>query len=285
MISGQWLRFLIESAVLEDMPFGDVTTEALVPTEAKGKAIIIAKGDGIICGLPIAQLTFEMLDGEVQFAAKVQDGDFVTEDTTVAEVEGKLQALLMAERTALNFLQRLSGIATLTRKFVEKVSPYGVRIADTRKTTPTLRALEKSAVRCGGGINHRFSLSDGVLIKENHIRIAGSITEAVQRVKERGHHLLQIEVEAQSLEQVQEALDCGVDAILLDNFGLTQLREAVQLVQRWSRQTSKPYPLLEASGGITLDNVEAVAQTGVDIISVGALTHSAPALDISMEVV
>jgi nicotinate-nucleotide pyrophosphorylase (carboxylating) len=199
-------------------------------------------------------------------------------------VEGNLQALLTGERVALNFLQRLSGIATLTRQFVEKAAPYGVRIADTRKTTPTLRWLEKYAVRCGGGVNHRFSLSDGVLIKDNHIRAAGSLTEAVRRARQNAHHLLRLEVEAQSLEQVREALECGVDAILLDNFRPDELQEIVDIVRAWSEQMGQPRPILEVSGGVTLETVEAIAKTGVDIISVGALTHSAPALDISMEI-
>jgi nicotinate-nucleotide pyrophosphorylase (carboxylating) len=167
---------------------------------------------------------------------------------------------------------------------VQKVAPYGVKIADTRKTTPLLRALEKYAVRCGGGVNHRFSLSDGILIKDNHIRAAGSIAEAVKRVRTRVHHLLRIEVEAHSLDQVREALECEVDAILLDNFNIDEIRQAVQIVQDWSKRTGRPKPLIEVSGGVTLDNVEAIAQTGVDLISVGALTHSAPALDISMEI-
>lgn len=284
MVNEIWLRTVVEQALQEDMPFGDVTTDAIVPADAHGQANIIAKADGVICGLTVAQRVFEALDEKVKFDRLVNDGDEMTVGTVIAEVRGSLRGLLMGERTALNFLQRLSGIATLTRKFVERVAPYGVRIADTRKTTPNLRALEKYAVRCGGGVNHRFSLSDGVLIKDNHIRAAGSITEAVWRVRQKAHHLLRIEVETQSLEQVREALECSVDAILLDNMDLGMLREAVEMAQAWSEQMGQPRPLLEASGGITLDNVEAIAQTGVDLISVGALIHSAPALDISMEV-
>jgi len=280
----QWLDDLILQALKEDAPHGDITTEAIVHEDAMGRAVIVAKQDGVICGLPIAAKVFELLDSGTVFEARVQKGDWVTAGQILAEVKGKLRALLMGERTALNFLQRLSGIATLTRQFVQKVAPYGVKIADTRKTTPLLRALEKYAVRCGGGVNHRFSLSDGILVKDNHIRAAGSLVEAVKRVRTRVHHLLRIEVEAHSLDQVREALECEVDAILLDNFNIDEIRQAVQIVQDWSKRTGRPKPLIEVSGGVTLDNVEAIAQTGVDLISVGALTHSAPALDISMEI-
>ncbi len=280
----QWLDDLILQALKEDAPHGDITTEAIVHESAVGRAVIVAKQDGVICGLPIAAKVFRSLDSGAVFEAKVQEGDWVSAGQILAEVKGKLRALLTGERTALNFLQRLSGIATLTRQFVEKVAPYGVKIADTRKTTPLLRALEKYAVRCGGGINHRFSLSDGVLIKDNHIRAAGSLREAVKRAKAHIHHLLRIEVEAHSLEQVREALECEVDAVLLDNFSVDEIRQAVQIIRDWNQRTGKPKPLVEVSGGVTLDNVEAIAKTGVDLISVGALTHSAPALDISMEI-
>lgn len=275
---------LIFRALNEDAPFGDITTEAIIPENAQGSAIMVAKQEGVICGLRIAAKVFALLDSETTLEEKVGEGEKVGAGKVIAEVKGKLKAILIGERTALNFVQRLSGIATLTSKFVDKVAPYGVKIADTRKTTPLYRALEKYAVRCGGGVNHRFSLSDGVLIKDNHIRAAGSLTEAVRRVRARVHHLLRIEVEAQSLAQVEEALECNVDAILLDNFSLDEIRKAVQIVREWSQRTGKPRPLLEVSGGIDLENVEAVAQTGIDIISVGALTHSAKALDISLEI-
>ncbi len=285
MTDEHWLRSVVEQALQEDMPFGDVTTEAIVSEDAKGTAIFIAKANGIVCGLPVARKVFALLDENAGFDGLVKDGDKVAEGKVIAQVQGNLRALLMGERTALNFLQRLSGTATLTGKFVGKVAPHGVRIADTRKTTPHLRVLEKYAVRCGGGVNHRFGLSDGVLVKDNHIRVAGGIAEAVRRVRQKAHHLLRIEVEAQNIGQVKEALECGVDAILLDNMDLEEIRGAVETVKGWSEAKGKPRPLLEVSGGITLENVEAVAQTGVDIISIGALTHSAPALDISMEVV
>lgn len=284
MLDQLGLEALVRQALQEDAPFGDVTTQAIVPPTVRGLGLLLAKSSGVICGLPIAQMTFTLLDRTAQFRSRYEDGDVVEAETVVAEVEGKLQALLTGERVALNFLQRLSGIATLTRQFVEKAAPYGVHIADTRKTTPTLRWLEKYAVRCGGGVNHRFSLSDGVLIKDNHIRAAGSLTEAVRRARQNTHHLLRLEVEVQSLEQVREALECNVDAILLDNMRPDELREAVEIVRAWSEQMGQPRPLLEVSGGVTLESVEAIAQTGIDLISVGALTHSAPALDISMEI-
>ncbi len=280
----QWLDDLILRALREDAPIGDITTEAIVPENAQGRAVMVAKQEGVICGLPIAAKVFSALDSGAVLEAKVREGEWVEAGKVIAEVRGKLKAILTGERTALNFVQRLSGIATLTRQFVKKVEPYGVKIADTRKTTPLHRALEKYAVRCGGGINHRFSLSDGVLIKDNHIRVAGSIAEAINRIRARAHHLLRIEVEAHDLSQVQEALECEVDAILMDNFSLDEIREAVRIVQEWSQRTGKKRPLLEVSGGVSLENVETIAQTGVDIISVGALTHSAPALDISLEI-
>ena len=280
----QWLDDLILWALREDAPLGDITTEAIVPEDAQGSAVMVAKQEGVICGLPIAAKVFSLLDPSAMLEAKAEEGEWVDAGKVIAEVKGKLKALLIGERTALNFVQRLSGIATLTRQFVNKVAPYRVKIADTRKTTPLHRALEKYAVRCGGGINHRFSLSDGVLIKDNHVRVAGSLAEAVSRVRARAHHLLRIEVEAHNLAQVKEALECDVDAILLDNFSLDEIREAVHLAQEWSQRTGKQRPLLEVSGGINLENVEAIAQTGIDIISVGALTHSAPALDISLEI-
>lgn len=279
-----WLDELIAQALKEDFPFGDITTEAIVLEKEKGSAVILVKQEGVICGLPIAAKVFAYLDPQSTMEIFVNDGDWASKGKLVARVKGNLSSLLIGERTALNFLQHLSGIATLTRKFVEKVSPYSVQIVDTRKTTPLLRSLEKYAVRCGGGFNHRFSLSDGVLIKDNHIRVAGSIAEAVKRVRSKVHHLLRIEVEAQNLSQVQEALEWDVDAILLDNFTLEEIRKAVQIVRDWCQQKGKKRPILEVSGGVNLQNVEEIAQTGIDIISVGAITHSAPALDISMEI-
>ncbi len=280
----EWVDDLIAKALREDAPFGDITTEAIVSEKEKGSAVIVAKQEGVICGLPIAAKVFALLDEQSKVDMFAEDGDWVEAGKIVARVEGNLKALLMGERTALNFLQHLSGIATLTREFVEKVEPYGVRIVDTRKTTPLLRSLEKYAVRCGGGFNHRFSLFDGVIVKDNHLRVAGSITEAIKRIKSKAHHLLRIEVEVQNLEQVREALECDVDAILMDNLSPDEVRELVKFVKEWCERKGIRRPLLEVSGGVNLQNVEAFAQTGVDLISVGALTHSPPALDISMEI-
>jgi nicotinate-nucleotide pyrophosphorylase (carboxylating) len=250
-----------------------VTTEATVDADAVGTAELVVREPGIVCGLAAAAAVFEALDSDVHFEALVVEGDRVEGGAVVARVEGLERAILTGERTALNFLGRLSGISTLTRRYVDAVAGTGVAILDTRKTTPGLRLLEKHAVACGGGKNHRFGLEDGVLVKDNHLRAAGSMRAAVERL--RSTTPLQIEVECDTLEQVAEALEAGADAILLDNMTLDALREAVALVRGRAR--------LEASGGVTLENVRAIAETGVDEISVGALTHSAKSLDVSLE--
>jgi nicotinate-nucleotide pyrophosphorylase (carboxylating) len=264
----------VASALAEDIGTGDVTTEATVPAEAVGTAEILVKEPGVVCGLAVAEAAFRALDDEVRFEARVEDGALVSDvPAAVATVTGSERAILTGERVALNFLGRLSGIATLTRRYADAVAGTGAAVLDTRKTTPGLRALEKYAVACGGGTNHRFGLDDAVLVKDNHLRAAGSIQLAVERVREISD--LPVEVECETLEQVGEALAAGVDAILLDNMSLDRLRSAVALADGRTR--------LEASGGITLDNIRAVAETGVDEISVGALTHSARALDVSLE--
>jgi nicotinate-nucleotide pyrophosphorylase (carboxylating) len=264
----------VASALAEDIGTGDVTTEATVPAEAVGTAEILVKEPGVVCGLAVAEAAFRALDDEVRFEALVEDGALVSDvPAAVATVTGSERAILTGERVALNFLGRLSGIATLTRRYADAVAGTGAAVLDTRKTTPGLRALEKYAVACGGGTNHRFGLDDAVLVKDNHLRAAGSIQLAVERVREISD--LPVEVECETLEQVGEALAAGVDAILLDNMSLDRLRSAVALADGRTR--------LEASGGITLDNIRAVAETGVDEISVGALTHSARALDVSLE--
>jgi nicotinate-nucleotide pyrophosphorylase (carboxylating) len=265
---------LIEAALAEDLGPGDVTTEAIVPAGAKGEGVILAKAEGILAGLPIAGEVFRRVEREIQFAPQAQDGEPVAPGQVVARLAGPLRGLLTAERVALNFLCRLSGIATLTSRYVEAVALYPAVILDTRKTTPGWRALEKYAVRCGGGQNHRMGLYDMVLIKDNHIAAAGSLAEAVRRARASGAKLA-IEVEVRTLEELEEALALGVERVLLDNMDLATLREAVKLARGRAK--------LEASGGITLENVAAVAATGVDYISVGALTHSAPALDLSLE--
>jgi nicotinate-nucleotide pyrophosphorylase (carboxylating) len=266
------LERAVYAALAEDVGEGDVTTEATVDDDAVGVATLVLREPGVVCGLRVAELTFRALDPEIAFEALVEEGSLV-ESGPVATVRGSKRALLTAERTALNFLGRLSGIATLTRRYVNAVEGTGVAILDTRKTTPGLRALEKHAVATGGGRNHRFGLDDGVLVKDNHLRAAGSVAVAVERV--RATTDLPVEVECDTLEQVAEALESGADAILLDNMSRDELRAAVALVEGRAR--------LEASGGVTLETVRAIAETGVDEISVGALTHSARSLDVSME--
>ncbi len=275
MLNLRSLDSLIELAFEEDIGIGDITTESTVPPSQKGIGILQAKSEGIVAGLPIAEQTFRKLDDTLIFRALVEDGDAVTAGTSIAEVQGSAKTILTGERTALNFLQRLSGVATLTSKFVKAVADYDVKVVDTRKTTPGWRALQKYAVRIGGGHNHRFGLYDGVLIKDNHIVAAGGIHNAVQRAKEAAPHTAKIEVEVENFEQVNEALDAGVDILLLDNMSHDTTQQVVQLVGNRA--------VTEASGGITLEQVQAVASTGVDFISVGALTHSAMPLDISLK--
>jgi len=265
---------VVQTALAEDVGEGDITTEATVDRDAVGTAVLVFKQPGVVCGLDAAEAVFRILDPAVDFETMVEEGVFVDNPpAVVARVSGSARAVLTGERTALNLLGRLSGIATLTRGYVDAVRGTDVAILDTRKTTPGLRALEKNAVRCGGGRNHRFGLDDGVLVKDNHLRAVGSVRAAVDGVRALSE--LQVEVECDTLEQVVEAVDAGVDAILLDNMTLDDLRAAVTLVDGRAR--------LEASGGVTLETVRSIAETGVDEISVGALTHSAQSLDVSME--
>ncbi|RLE29812.1 carboxylating nicotinate-nucleotide diphosphorylase [Candidatus Acetothermia bacterium] len=267
-------RPLIELALAEDVGSGDLTTESTIPEGRSGQAAIVAKAHGVLAGLPVAAEVFRRVDARIGFEALALDGEPVAPGDVVARLQGPLPGILTAERTALNFLARLSGIATTTARFVDAVAPYKAVILDTRKTTPGWRLLEKYAVRCGGGRNHRLGLYDMVLIKDNHIAACGSISEAVRRVRAAGGEV-PIEVEVRTLEELEEALGLGVDRILLDNMDQATLREAVHLA-------GGKVPL-EASGGITLENVAQVAACGVDFISVGAITHSAPALDLSLE--
>jgi nicotinate-nucleotide pyrophosphorylase (carboxylating) len=266
--------FAFADYLREDVGDGDLTTELVVPSEAICEAALLVKEAGVVCGLEPAELVFREFDS-VEFEALAADGDLVEPVTRVARVSGPARPILTAERTALNLVGRLSGIATLTRRFVDAVEGTGAEILDTRKTTPGLRVLEKYAVSRGGGRNHRFGLYDGILIKDNHLRIAGSITAAVERARQAAGDRL-VEVEAETLADVREALAAGADWILLDNMSLADQREAVGLVDGRAK--------LEASGGVTLDTVREIASTGVDFVSVGALTHSAPSLDISLEV-
>ena len=267
------LERIVHAALAEDIGGGDVTTEATVPEDAIGTAELLVKEPGVVCGVRAAEATFRALDPEIQFEAFATDGDVVDAPTVVARVSGSERAILTGERVALNFLGRLSGIATLTRRYVDAIDDTGVAVLDTRKTTPGLRALEKYAVVSGGGRNHRFGLDDAVLVKDNHLRATGSIAAAVELV--RAATDLPVEVECETLDQVRDALEAGVDAILLDNMSLEQLRQAVALAGGRAR--------LEASGGVSLDTIRPIAETGVDEISVGALTHSARALDVSLE--
>jgi nicotinate-nucleotide pyrophosphorylase (carboxylating) len=266
----------IKTALEEDIGTGDVTTNTIVPAGASLRGRIVAKQDGIVAGLDVARLVLLTLDERVSFVAKATDGSRVTRRDVLAEVEGPARALLTGERTALNFLGRMSGIATLTRKFVDAIAGTQATILDTRKTAPGLRITDKLAVHLGGGENHRTGLFDMVLIKDNHIDFAGSITQAVERVRASGT-TLEIEVETRTLDDVREALALGVERILLDNMSPNTMREAVAICGGRAK--------LEASGNVTLDNVLEVAKTGVDYISVGALTHSPAVFDVSLEFV
>ncbi len=270
------LRYIINGALAEDIGDGDVTTNLIIPPSQFGKGVFISKEDGVLAGIDVAQLVFEGVDRDVTFKKYLKDGDKLTPKVSIAEVEGRVKSFLTAERVALNFLQRLSSIATLTAKFVEKVKGPKAKIIDTRKTTPFLRNLEKYAVRVGGGENHRFGLYDMILIKDNHIEAAGSIVEAINRVKKGNKKGLKIEVETQSLKEVEDALNCGVDRIMLDNMSVKDIRKAVELI--------KGKIELEVSGGVNLNNVSSIASTGIDYISVGSLTHSAKSIDISFEI-
>jgi nicotinate-nucleotide pyrophosphorylase (carboxylating) len=263
--------FDIRAFLAEDVGDGDVTSEAVVPADARLDASLLLKEEGIVCGLEVAEAVFRELDPEIEFEALVHDGEVAR--GAVARVSGNARALLTGERTALNILGRLSGVATLTRRYVDAVAGTGATILDTRKTTPGIRALEKLAVRCGGGTNHRFGLYDGILIKDNHLRLGGGIAESVRRAQGNG---VPVEVECETLDDVRDALEAGADILLLDNMTLPQLNAAVLFVDGRAKT--------EASGGVTLDTVREVAATGVDFISIGALTHGARSLDVSMEV-
>ncbi len=276
MTNDELMKNIIKNALREDIGSGDITTLAIVPKEARAKGEMIAKEAGVIAGLEVAKEVFRQVDRRIGFVAKVKDGAEVKRGKVIAEISGPARGILIGERVALNFLQHLSGIATLTWKFVARVRGQGSRILDTRKTIPGLRTLGKYAVRCGGGTNHRMGLFDAVLIKDNHIAVGGGIIKVVQTfrsAKSNGP----IEIEAKTISQVKQAIAAGADRILLDNMTVKTLRKAVKLCKKAGIKT-------EASGGVNLKNVRAIAKTGVDYISIGALTHSAPALDISLEV-
>jgi len=270
---------LIKNALSEDIGSGDITTDSIVPSSRKGKAHIIAKDKAIVAGIPFAGEVFCQVDRRLRFRTLVADSGKVKKGDIICTIEGAAASILKAERVALNILQRLSGIATLTNQFVERVRGLDTRIVDTRKTTPGMRYIEKYAVRAGGGHNHRFGLYDGILIKDNHIEAAGSIRKAVAKVR-KASRSLKIEVETDSLQEVAEAISARVHIIMLDNMSLTMMRKAVKMI----RQKDKDI-MIEASGNVSLDTVRDIALTGVDMISVGALTHSANAADLSLKMI
>ncbi|MCD6361157.1 MAG: carboxylating nicotinate-nucleotide diphosphorylase [Armatimonadetes bacterium] len=269
------IREIVRRALAEDIGPGDITSATTVDARARGRGVFLAKQEGVLAGMDVAAECFRQVDETVTFSALAAEGDRFAPGDHLGVVEGPARSLLTAERVALNFLQRLCGVATIARRFADEVAGTGAVIVDTRKTTPGLRALEKAAVLAGGGHNHRFALYDGVLIKDNHIRVAGGVRRAVERARAGAPHSMKIEVETATLDEVQEALDAGADIIMLDNMDLDQTARAVEMIAGRA--------LVEASGGMTIERVRAVAETGVNLISVGRLTHSAPAVDISLE--
>lgn len=271
------LKHLIQIALEEDIGSGDITTDYTVDPEIKGKGIIVAKESLIIAGLEVAKDVFTFIDPEVVCRPFFKDGDLVKNGDTVMEIEGKLRVLLIGERTALNFMQRLSGIATNVRSYVELFGNKKIRLVDTRKTIPGWRVLEKYAVRVGGAYNHRIGLYDGVLIKDNHIVACGGISKAIERIRDKVSHLVKIEVEVSDLPSVKEALAAKADIIMLDNMDVHQIKEAVALINKKA--------IVEVSGGVTKENLNFLSDTGVDIISIGALTHSARSMDLSMRII
>ncbi len=272
----------VGAALAEDLGRGDITSRSTVRVGQKARGSFLARQDFVLAGLEIADAVFGSFDPHLQIEAMVSDGEVLTNGKVFGRVTGDAQTLLAAERTALNFLQQLSGIATITRKYVEAIAGTNAKIVDTRKTTPGLRMLEKYAVTVGGGKNHRFGLDDGVLIKDNHITLGGGVTETVRRAREAAGHLHKIEVEVANFDQLKDALKAGADIIMLDNMTPETVRQCVEIVNEFEKD--KRRTLLEASGGINLDNVRAYAEAGADLISIGALTHSAPAVDISFKI-
>lgn len=279
MISSLSVASLISSALAEDLGrAGDITSQACIPAEAVGRAMLRARKAGVIAGLPLAVAAFQHMDGAADVQMLAQDGARIVAGDDLLSVTMNAQGLLSAERVALNFVQHLSGIATLTADCVQRVAHTKARVTDTRKTTPGLRALEKYAVRCGGGVNHRFGLDDAILIKDNHIALAGGVRPALERARDFAGHLVRIEIEVDTLDQLREVLNVGIaDVVMLDNMPPALMREAVDL--------NAGRFILEASGGITPENIASVAESGVDVISLGFLTHSAPALDVGLDVI
>lgn len=267
----------VKEALLEDLGrAGDITSEAIFNKNIKIEATLVARKCGVLCGTATALTAFQLIDPEIKYDNILIDSALVNSGDIIARINGSATSILAAERVALNFLGHLSGISTLTAKYVSQISHTHAKICDTRKTTPNLRALEKYAVACGGGVNHRFGLDDAILIKDNHIAVAGGVAAALRAAKQKIGHLVKIEIEVDTLDQLHEALSEGVDVVLLDNMSIPQLAESVRMINKQA--------LSEASGGISLDTVAAVAETGVNLISVGALTHSAPVLDVGLDI-
>ena len=277
MLPQFYIDDLIRQAIREDINYIDTSADYLIPPDQAGKARFLAKADGVLCGLPVALRVFELLDPSFRTQCFHADGDALQKGDIIAELSGSTAMLLKGERTALNLIQHMSGIATATAQAVRLVEGTRASITDTRKTLPGLRSLQKYAVVCGGGKNHRYTLSDGAMLKDNHIDAAGGITNAITLLRGKLGHMVKIEVETRNLDEVAEALRAGAEIIMLDNMPLERMREAVQMADGKA--------LLEASGGITLETLRPVAETGVDIISIGALTHSVKAFDISMKLV
>jgi nicotinate-nucleotide pyrophosphorylase (carboxylating) len=266
---------LLRLALLEDIGSGDATTLAVTPAELEGGAVVFGREPFVLSGSKPFRRIFELLDPQIRVECLFPDGERIAPNVPVFRIQGRVRTMLTCERTALNFAQRLCGIATLTRKMADAIAGTGCRLLDTRKTTPLWRSFEKEAVRHGGGKNHRFGLADGILIKDNHIAAVGSIKETIRRAREGAPHTLRIEVEVENLEQLEEAVSAGADIVLLDNFTLDMLKAAAAI--------GKGRVAMEASGGVTLETVRAIAQTGVDFVSCGALTHSAASIDLTME--
>jgi nicotinate-nucleotide pyrophosphorylase (carboxylating) len=270
---------LVDLALEEDLGRGDVTSETVLPARAMAEADLVARERLVLAGLEVARAVFLRVDGAIETTLEAADGDAIAAGARVATFRGRATSLLAAERTALNFVQRLSGIATLSRSYSDAIRGTGLRVTDTRKTTPGFRLLEKAAVRAGGASNHRFDLGSGVLIKDNHLAVAGSVVEAVRRARAGAPHGMKIEVEVDTLAQLDEALTASVDIVLLDNFSAADVEEAVRRVR-----ARAPRPLIEVSGGVTLARLPELARAGVDLVSVGALTHSARAVDLALDV-
>jgi len=275
-IKGSHIDRLIDLAIAEDIGSGDITTDSLVPADLEGRAVILAKEPLVLAGLETARQVFLRFDEQIVFKTNGEDGDQIESGATFVKLEGRLAALLKAERIALNFLQRLCGIATHVRAYMDEMGESPVRLVDTRKTTPGWRVLEKYAVRVGGAANHRMGLYDGVLIKDNHIAACGGVKPAIARARKDISHLVKIEVEVSTLEEAGQAVAAGADVIMLDNMNVQMIRQAVDVIGRNA--------LVEVSGNVTMDRLKALAETGVDLISIGALTHAARSVDISMRI-